>query len=58
MKMEVKEIELNSFVTKFKQLWKGGFNAHLDLETCDGKAWIGLRVQLGDSSANFFQTTL
>jgi hypothetical protein len=38
------EIELNSFIYKFKKLWKSGFTTHLD-----GKAWVGLRLHLGDA---------
>ena len=41
------EIELNSFITKFKQLWRSGFSAHLDVDSCDGKAWVGIRLNLG-----------
>ena len=43
--MEVTEVE--SFVLKFKQLWKAGHSAHLDLDTHAGDAWVGLRVRLG-----------
>jgi hypothetical protein len=39
--------ELDTFIQKFHQLWNSGHTAHLDLETCAGKAWVGLRVQLG-----------
>ena len=39
--------ELDSFVHKFHQLWNAGYNAHLDLDTHAGHAWVGLRVQLG-----------
>lgn len=39
--------ELETFVQKFQQLWKAGHNAHLDLESHAGVAWVGLRVQLG-----------
>ena len=39
--------ELYTFVKKFHQLWKAGHNAHLDLESHAGVAWVGLRVQLG-----------
>ena len=40
---------LDSFVQKFHQLWQAGHTAHLDLDTLAGKAWVGLRVQLGDA---------
>ena len=39
--------ELDSFMQKFHQLWSAGVSAHLDLETHGGRAWVGLRVQLG-----------
>ena len=39
--------ELDNFIQKFHQLWKAGHIAHLDVDTCAGKAWVGLRVQLG-----------
>jgi hypothetical protein len=39
--------ELDSFVQKFQQLWKAGVTAHLDVDCHAGKAWVGLRVQLG-----------
>ena len=39
--------ELDTFVHKFHQLWNAGYNAHLDLDTRAGVAWVGLRVQLG-----------
>ena len=38
--------ELDSFVQKFKQLWKSGLGAHLDIDTHGGQAWVGLRVRL------------
>ena len=38
---------LDSFVLKFKQNWKSGYSAHLDIDTCAGQAWVGLRVHLG-----------
>ena len=40
-------MELDSFVQKFHQLWNAGISAHLDLETHAGRAWVGLRAQLG-----------
>ena len=39
--------ELETFVQKFHQLWNDGHVAHLDVDTCAGKAWVGLRVHLG-----------
>ena len=48
MKM-AQETEINAFIVKFKQLWNSGFSAHLDLDSCDGKAWVGLRLNLGDA---------
>jgi hypothetical protein len=39
--------ELDNFVKKFYQLWNAGHTAHLDVDTHAGKAWVGLRVQLG-----------
>ena len=39
--------ELDSFIEKFKQLWKRGAGAHLDMDTHAGQAWVGLRVRLG-----------
>ena len=38
----VEENELNTFISKFKQLWKFGLAAHLDLDSSNGKAWVGL----------------
>ena len=39
--------ELNRFLIKFDQLRRAGLKAHLDLDTCGGEAWVGLRVMLG-----------
>ena len=39
--------EFDSFVQKFCQLWEAGLTAHLDADTHAGKAWVGIRVQLG-----------
>ena len=43
--------ELDNFVKKFHQLWKAGATAHLDVDTHAGRAWVGLRVQLGQVPA-------
>ena len=39
--------ELDTFVEKFKTLWKKGYEAHLDIDAKAGQAWVGLRVRLG-----------
>ena len=39
--------EVDSFVKKFHQLRCAGLSAHLDLEAHAGRAWVGLRVELG-----------
>ena len=39
--------ELDTFVDKFKQLWISGLDAHLDVESHAGQAWVGLRLHLG-----------
>ena len=43
--------ELNNFVVKFHQLWKAGYNAHLNVDSHAGYAWCGLRVDLGAAPA-------
>ena len=43
--------ELNNFVVKFHQLWKAGYNAHLNVDSHAGHAWCGLRVDLGPAPA-------
>ena len=45
----IEESELDTFIFKFKQLWRNGLSAHLDLETSAGKAWVGMRLDLGDA---------
>ena len=32
---------------QFKNLWKSGFDAHLDIESHAGQAWVGIHVRLG-----------
>ena len=41
--------ELDSFIQKFKHLWHSGVNAHLDVNTHAGHAWVHLHVQLGQA---------
>ena len=41
------DTELDSFIEKFKQVWKKGAGAHLGLDTHAGQAWVGLCVRLG-----------
>lgn len=39
--------ELDTFIDKFKQLWFCGLDAHLDVNTQAGHAWVGLHLRLG-----------
>ena len=39
--------KLAKFVQEFKDLWKSGLDAHLDVHTSAGEAWVSLRVHLG-----------
>ena len=39
--------EFNSFVNKFRNLWKAGHTASLKVETRAGEAWVELHVGLG-----------
>jgi hypothetical protein len=41
--------ELGTFVQKFRRLWKSGLDAHLDIDTHAGQAWVSLRVRLGQA---------
>ena len=43
----MESMELNSFVTKFNYLWKSGQDAHLNIHTYAGNAWVGLSLNLG-----------
>ena len=47
--------EIDTFISKFKQLWQSGLDAHLDLDTRAGQAWVGLRVQLGQAPGPLHQ---
>ena len=40
------DTEIDFFVKKFKQLWRAGYGAHLDIDAHAGQAWVGLRVRL------------
>ena len=40
-------IELDSFLSKFKQLCSSGLDAHLEAGSHAGQAWVSLRVGLG-----------
>ena len=42
----VASAELNSFISKFYQLWDARYSAHLDIGTHAGQAWVGLRGKL------------
>ena len=47
--------EIDSFIRKFYQLWNNGYTAHLDIDTCAGKAWVGLRLHLDHFSGHQHQ---
>jgi hypothetical protein len=47
LKMAAKEID--GFNQKLRNLWQTGLDAHLDIDTHGGQAWVGLRVRLGVS---------
>ena len=47
--------EMDTFIHKFKQLWKSGQEAHLDLDTKGGQAWVGLRLRLGHAPGPLHQ---
>ena len=47
--------ELDTFIVKFKCLWKSGLDAHLDVESHAGQAWVGLLVQLGHAPGPLHQ---
>ena len=44
--------EFDSFIRKFCNLWHLGADAHLDVETRAGQAWVGLRVRLGQAQGD------
>ena len=41
------EVELNSFITKFKYLCHAGFDASLNLSCAHGKATVTLQAEIG-----------
>ena len=41
--------ELNSFIGKFVNLWKGGFEASLNIQSKAGKGSINLQVELEEA---------
>ena len=41
------DAELDSFLLKFRQLWRAGYDAHLNVNSHAGQAWVGLHVRLG-----------
>ena len=47
--------ELDSFVSKFRHLWKIGCDAHLDIHAHAGQAWLGLHVRLGHAQGPLYQ---
>ena len=48
--------ELDSFVLKFKQLWNRGHEAHLEVDSKSGKAWVGLHLCLGNAPGPVHET--
>ena len=48
--------ELNSFLYKFHQLSFSGLEAHLDLHSHAGNAWVGLRLNLGKVPSPWFES--
>lgn len=47
--------ELDSFVSKFRHLWRIGCDAHLDINAHAGQAWLGLHVRLGHAPGPLHQ---
>jgi hypothetical protein len=47
--------ELNSFILKFKNLWRAGKNANLTIKSIAGKAHVSLNVELDDNPADLDQ---
>ena len=47
--------EIDTFIRKFYQLWNNGYTAHLDIDTCAGKAWVGLRLHLDHAPGHHHQ---
>ena len=45
--------EFDNFILKFKNLWKSGYDAHLEVDTHAGQAWVGLCLCLGDAPDPF-----
>ena len=40
---------IESFLQKFKYLWSAGIDAHFNVETYAGQAWVSLHLRLGHS---------
>ena len=47
--------ELDSFIFKFKYLWRAGYDAYLDINSHAGQAWLGLHVRLGHAHGPLHQ---
>ena len=41
------DCQVESFVQKFRELWRDGLSAHIDIDCHAGEAWVGLRLRLG-----------
>ena len=50
--------ELGTFVEQFTNLWKSGYEAHLDAHTYAGEAWVHLHVRLGQAQVNHLNSSL
>ena len=45
--MAASNYEMNSFMYKFRELWGAGLEAHLNMDSWAGNAWMNLSVNLG-----------
>ena len=53
--MKMANQEINSFILKFKNLWRAGKNANLTIKSLAGKAHVSLNVELDDNPADLDQ---
>ena len=50
--------ELDTFIQKFRNLWKSGLDARLNMECHAGQAWVGLHLRLGHGPGPLHQSVL